>query len=44
MDIEGGLFTDPAFWDRTENRASAYGSMRGFRDLADLLNDSLDPD
>jgi len=36
--------TDYAFWDRTENRAAAYGSMKGFRDLADLLNDSLDPD
>ena len=23
---------------------AVYGSMKGFRDLADLLNDSFDPD
>jgi len=36
--------TDHKFWDKTENRAAVYGSMKGFRDLADLLNGSLDPD
>jgi hypothetical protein len=36
--------TDAEFWHKSANRASAYGSMKGFRELADLLNDSLDPD
>lgn len=36
--------TDPDFWHKSSSRAAAYGSMKGFRDLADLLNDSLDPD
>ncbi len=36
--------TDAGFWDKTQNRAAAYGSMKGFSELADLLNHSLDPD
>ena len=36
--------TDPDFWSTASGRASDFGSMKGFRDLADLLNDSLDPD
>ncbi|MBM10658.1 MAG: hypothetical protein CL759_01065 [Chloroflexi bacterium] len=36
--------TDAGFWDKTQNRAAAYGSMKGFRELADELNKSLDPD
>ena len=35
--------TDANFWHKSANRASAYGSMKGFRDLADFLNDSLEP-
>jgi DGQHR domain-containing protein len=36
--------TDAEFWHKSANRASAYGSMKGFRELADLLNDSIEPD
>jgi DGQHR domain-containing protein len=34
--------TDPMFWHKDENRASAYGSMKGFKELYELLSDSLD--
>ena len=34
---------DAAFWHKDSNRAAAYGSMKGFRDLADLLIDSITP-
>ena len=33
--------TDPDFWAKGANRAAAYGSMKGFRDLAELLKDSV---
>jgi DGQHR domain-containing protein len=29
--------TNPKFWDRKEDRAAAYGSMKGFEDLYKLL-------
>ena len=35
--------TDPRFWHVAEGRASAYGSMKGFRELADLLIQSVQP-
>jgi len=35
---------DPDYWDKTKDRAAAYGSMKGFRELADFLINSLDPD
>ena len=35
---------DADFWHKSAGRAAAYGSMKGFRDLANLLNDSLAPD
>ena len=35
--------TDPQYWHTSENRASAYGSMKGFRELANLLIDSVRP-
>ncbi len=35
--------TEPMFWNAKEDRASKYGSMKGFRDLADLLIDSVQP-
>lgn len=34
--------TDPDFWHKDSNRAAAYGSMKGFRDLADLLIESIE--
>jgi len=33
---------DPEYWDKTKDRAAAYGSRKGFRELADFLNESLD--
>ena len=33
--------SDPAFWHKEASRAAAYGSMKGFRDLANLLIDSI---
>ncbi len=36
--------TDPDFWDRSAARAAAYGSMKGFRELGDLLIESVKPD
>ena len=36
--------TDAHFWHKDSGRASAYGSMKGFRELADLLGDSVRPD
>ena len=36
--------TDPHFWHKDSGRASAYGSMKGFRELADLLKDSISLD
>lgn len=33
--------TDATFWHKGEPRAAAYGSMKGFRDLANLLIDSV---
>jgi len=40
---ESPEITDPAFWEKDAQRAAAYGSMKGFRDLADLLVDSVAP-
>ena len=34
---------DEHFWQRSAGRASAYGSMKGFRDLAEALKDSVRP-
>ena len=33
--------TEAAFWHKNNKRAAAYGSMKGFRELADLLIDSV---
>ena len=33
--------TDANFWHKGSNRAAGYGSMKGFRELADLLIDSV---
>ena len=33
--------TDSAYWHRTRGGAAAYGSMKGFRELADVLKDSV---
>lgn len=35
--------TDARFWHISEGRASAYGSMKGFNELADLLIQSVQP-
>ena len=32
---------DPHFWHKDSGRASAYGSMKGFRELADFLEASI---
>jgi DGQHR domain-containing protein len=34
---------DAHFWQKDANRASAYGSMKGFEDLYELLRDSVEP-
>ena len=34
---------DPIFWRGDANRASGYGGMKGFRELANLLIDSVQP-
>ncbi len=31
--------TDPGFWSRSEQRASVFGSMKGFQDLYDILKE-----
>ena len=33
--------TEAKFWQGSERRASTYGSMRGFSELAQVLRDSL---
>lgn len=35
--------TDVQFWHKDANRAAAYGSMKGFEDLYELLRDSVEP-
>jgi DGQHR domain-containing protein len=35
--------TDPDFWHKDSNRAGAYGSMKGFDDLYELLLESIKP-
>lgn len=40
---ESPEITDARFWHVAEGRASAYGSFKGFRDLADLLIESIRP-
>lgn len=35
--------TDENFWQKDANRAAAYGSMKGFHDLYELLRDSVEP-
>jgi len=35
--------TDSQFWHTDGNRAAAYGSMKGFEDLYELLCDSIEP-
>jgi DGQHR domain-containing protein len=40
---ESPEITDPRFWHVGEGRASAYGSMKGFSELADLLIQSVQP-
>lgn len=34
---------DANFWQKDAGRASAYGSMKGFEDLYELLRDSVEP-
>jgi DGQHR domain-containing protein len=34
---------DEQFWHKEGNRAAAYGSMKGFEDLYELLRDSVQP-
>lgn len=31
---------DPAYWDATKGEAAKYGSMKGFAELADNLEES----
>lgn len=38
---ESPEISDADFWHKDASRASAYGSMKGFRELADLLIDSV---
>ena len=33
--------TDANFWQKDAGRAVSYGSMKGFRELAELLKDSI---
>ena len=35
--------SDADFWHKDSSRAAAYGSMKGFRELAGLLTDSVAP-
>jgi DGQHR domain-containing protein len=35
--------TDAQFWHKEGDRAAAYGSMKGFEDLYELLRDSIQP-
>ena len=35
--------TDAHFWHKDADRAGAYGSMKGFEDLYELLRDSVEP-
>jgi DGQHR domain-containing protein len=35
--------TDEQFWHKAGGRAAAYGSMKGFEDLYDLLRESIQP-
>ncbi|HKW64362.1 MAG TPA: DGQHR domain-containing protein [Candidatus Acidoferrum sp.] len=34
---------DAQFWQKDADRAAAYGSMKGFQDLYELLRDSVEP-
>lgn len=36
---ESPEITDPDFWQKDANRASVYGSMKGFEDLYDILRE-----
>lgn len=40
---ESPEITDPMFWHSKESRASAFGSMKGFEELYQLLRDSVEP-
>jgi hypothetical protein len=35
--------TDTHFWQKDADRAAAYGSMKGFQDLYELLRESVEP-
>ena len=35
--------TDSQFWHKDADRAAAYGSVKGFEDLYELLRDSVEP-
>jgi len=35
--------SDAQFWQKDADRAAAYGSMKGFQDLYELLRDSVEP-
>ncbi len=35
--------TDAQFWQKNADRAAAYGSMKGFQDLYELLRESVEP-
>ena len=41
--VDSPEIADANFWHKDASRAAAYGSMKGFRDLADLLIDSIAP-
>jgi hypothetical protein len=34
--------TDSSFWHKDSGRAAAYGSMKGFRDLAGLIEQAYE--
>ena len=40
---ESPELTSSRFWHKSENRAAAYGSMKGFDELYQLLRDSVEP-
>jgi len=40
---DGVEITDAQFWQKDADRAAAYGSMKGFQDLYELMRDSIEP-
>jgi hypothetical protein len=39
----GSEIVDANFWQKDADRAGAYGSMKGFQDLYELMRDSIEP-